>query len=280
MGEVTVAVIQLSSDADVARNVEVASELVREAASRGATYVQVPEYFNYLGPARGFSDASEPVPGPTTTHFARLAASLGVAVHLGSMLERSSDAAKPFNTSVVIDEHGDVVATYRKAHLFDVDVPGQITHRESDVIAAGDELVVVDVAGVCLGLSICFDLRFAELYRGLVLAGADVLAIPAAFNASTGAAHWEVLVRARAIENHAFVLSAAQVGTTSDAIATFGHSMVVDPWGVVVAQSTSDGPEVVLATIDPDDVRRRRSQIDVLALRRGDVYANAPRVVR
>ena len=280
MGEVTVAVIQLSSDADVARNVEVASEFVREAASRGATYVQVPEYFNYLGPARGFSDASEPVPGPTTTHFARLAASLGVAVHLGSMLERSSDAAKPFNTSVVIDEHGDVVATYRKAHLFDVDVPGQITHRESDVIAAGDELVVVDVAGVCLGLSICFDLRFAELYRGLVLAGADVLAIPAAFNASTGAAHWEVLVRARAIENHAFVLSAAQVGTTSDAIATFGHSMVVDPWGVVVAQSTSDGPEVVLATIDPDDVRRRRSQIDVLALRRGDVYANAPRVVR
>ena len=280
MGEVTVAVIQLSSDADVARNVEVASEFVREAASWGATYVQVPEYFNYLGPARGFSDASEPVPGPTTTHFARLAASLGVAVHLGSMLERSSDAAKPFNTSVVIDEHGDVVATYRKAHLFDVDVPGQITHRESDVIAAGDELVVVDVAGVCLGLSICFDLRFAELYRGLVLAGADVLAIPAAFNASTGAAHWEVLVRARAIENHAFVLSAAQVGTTSDAIATFGHSMVVDPWGVVVAQSTSDGPEVVLATIDPDDVRRRRSQIDVLALRRGDVYANAPRVVR
>ena len=280
MGEVTVAVIQLRSDADVARNVEVASELVREAASRGATYVQVPEYFNYLGPARGFTDVSEPVPGPTTTHFARLAASLGVAVHLGSMLERSSDAAKPFNTSVVIDEHGDVVATYRKAHLFDVDVPGQITHRESDVIAAGDELVVVDVAGVCLGLSICFDLRFAELYRGLVLAGADVLAIPAAFNASTGAAHWEVLVRARAIENHAFVLSAAQVGTTSDAIATFGHSMVVDPWGVVVAQSTSDGPEVVIATIDLDDVRRRRDQIDVLGLRRGDVYASAPRVVR
>jgi len=152
-------------------------------------------------------------------------------------------------------------------------VPDQIVHQESDDIAAGNDLVVVRLTDFRLGLSICFDVRFAELYRMLALGGAEVFSIPAAFNASTGRAHWEVLVRARAIENLAYVVAAAQVGTTAEGIATYGHSMIVGPWGDVLAESTSTGPDVLVATIDVGEVAARRSQIGVLELRRPDVYA-------
>ena len=141
-----------------------------------------------------------------------------------------------------------------------------------DAIVAGDQLVVVKVAGLALGLSVCFDLRFPELYRQLAVHGANVLAIPAAFNALTGKAHWDVLIKARGIENHAFVVAAAQVGTTAEGVATYGHSMIVGPWGDVLGESTASGEDVVLATLDLDDVVRRRQQIDVLGLRRPDVY--------
>jgi predicted amidohydrolase len=192
-------------------------------------------------------------------------------------LESSSEPGKFFNTSVVLAPSGEIVATYRKIHLFDVNVPGAIVHRESDVIAPGDEMVVARLEGIALGLSICFDLRFPELYRALALAGADVIAIPAAFNAVTGRAHWETLVRARAIENHAFVIAAAQAGTTSEGIATYGHSLIVDPWGETLAESTSDRPEVLVATLDLSEVGRRRTQIAVMDFRRPDVYDRAVR---
>ena len=272
-GIVTVAAVQLSSGSDPASNVATAIELIREAASRGATYVQVPEYFNYLGPARNFSSVSETVPGPTTTRLGQLARELNVTVHVGSLLETSSDPTKCFNTSVLLGSDGLVQALYRKVHLFDIDVPDQIVHQESDDIAAGNDLVVVRLTDFRLGLSICFDVRFAELYRMLALGGAEVFSIPAAFNASTGRAHWEVLVRARAIENLAYVVAAAQVGTTAEGIATYGHSMIVGPWGDVLAESTSTGPDVLVATIDVGEVAARRSQIGVLELRRPDVYA-------
>jgi deaminated glutathione amidase len=171
------------------------------------------------------------------------------------------------------------VATYRKIHLFDVNVPGAIVHRESDIIVPGEEIVVARCEEFDLGLSICFDLRFPELYRKLALAGADVLAIPAAFNAITGRDHWDLLVRSRAIENHAFVVAAAQVGTTTEGIATYGHSLIVDPWGEVLAEATSDGPEVVDATLDVGEVARRRAQIAVMDFRRPDVYDREPRVI-
>jgi predicted amidohydrolase len=272
-GIVTVAAVQLSSGSDPASNVATAIELIREAAGRGATYVQVPEYFNYLGPARNFSSVSETVPGPTTTRLGQLARELNVTVHVGSLLETSSDPSKCFNTSVLLGSDGLVQALYRKVHLFDIDVPDQIVHQESDDIAAGNDLVVVRLTDFRLGLSICFDVRFAELYRMLALGGAEVFSIPAAFNASTGRAHWEVLVRARAIENLAYVVAAAQVGTTAEGIATYGHSMIVGPWGDVLAESTSTGPDVLVATIDVGEVAARRSQIGVLELRRPDVYA-------
>jgi predicted amidohydrolase len=274
-----VAAVQLSSGVDSVHNVEHAIALVNEAADRGATYIQVPEHFNYLGPSKGFAAVAEPIPGPTTAQMADVASARRVTLHLGSLLETSPTQGKFYNTSVVINSTGHIVATYRKIHLFDVDVPGAIVQRESDVIAPGCELVMVNVADVRLGLSVCFDVRFPELYRELARSGAEVLAIPAAFNAVTGRAHWEILIRSRAIENHAFVVAAAQVGTTDEGIATFGHSLIVDPWGEILAESTSGGPDVITAVLDLDEVTKRRQQIAVMDYRRPDLYNEAVHVV-
>jgi predicted amidohydrolase len=270
----SVAAVQLISGSDPARNVDAAIELIRLAASRGASYIQLPEYFNYLGPIENYQRVAETIPGPTTERLAALALELGVTVHIGSMLETSPEPGKFFNASVLLDPSGHLGATYRKAHLFDIDVPGELEFKESDTIASGNQLVVAECSGFRLGMSVCFDLRFPEMYRALALHGATVFAIPSAFNAGTGRAHWDVLVRARAIENHAFVVAAAQVGTTSEGIATFGHSMIVGPWGDVLAQSNSDGEDVLMATLDLDEVVRRRSQIDVMNLRRPQLYSS------
>ncbi len=269
---VTVAAVQLSSGADPDDNLARATELIRRAAAQGATYIQTPEYVTYLGPHEGFDQAAEAVPGPTTSQMAQVAQELGVTLHLGSLIESSPVAGKYFNTSVLLRSDGGLAVTYRKIHLFDVDVPGANVQSESSVITAGDELVVATLPDFSLGMTICFDLRFPEQYRALASAGAELFAVPSAFNAVTGAAHWDTLLRARAIENHAFVVAAAQVGTTSEGIATHGHSMIVDPWGVVLARAATQGPEVVMATIDLDEVRRRRQQIAVLDLRRTALY--------
>jgi predicted amidohydrolase len=270
--KLNVAAVQLSSGSDVARNVDEAERLINVAADWGAQYVQLPEYFNYLGPFSGFERAAETIPGPTTTRMTALARSRGVTLHLGSLLEVSAVKGKFFNTSVLIGPDGELITTYRKVHLFDVNVPGAIVQRESDIIVPGDDIVVANLGEFALGLSICFDVRFPELYRALALAGADVLAIPAAFNATTGLAHWDLLVRARAVENHAFVVAATQVGTTAEGIATYGHALIVDPWGTALAESTSDEPEVLMATLDLKEVERRRSQIAVMDFRRPDIY--------
>jgi deaminated glutathione amidase len=269
--ELRVAAVQMTSGADTATNVERAHQLVSVAAGEGATYVQLPELFNYLGPSERYRDAAEPIPGPTTKHFARLAQELGVTLHLGSMLETSPDSERCFNTSVVIDPSGEIAATYRKIHLFDIDVPGEVFFNESARIAPGDEIVVFGNSSFALGLTICFDLRFPELFRTLALRGATVLAIPSAFNAITGAAHWDVLVRARAIENHAFVVAAAQAGTTVEGIETYGHSIIVGPWGETLAESETDGEDVLVVTLSLEQVAQRRSQIDVLRLHRVDL---------
>ncbi len=274
----TVAAIQMNSGPDRDQNLESAIALIELAADEGATYVQVPEYFNYLGPARSFNDVAEPIPGPTTTRMAAVAKRRRIHLHLGSMLERRDDE-RPSNTSVLLGSTGSILATYRKTHLFDVDVPGAVTHRESDDLSAGEELVVARLKRFTVGLSVCFDVRFPELYRELTANGADVLAIPAAFNAVTGRSHWHVLVRSRAIENHAFVVAATQAGVTSDGIATFGHALIVDPWGVILAESSGDEPQVITATLDLDEVSRRRAQIAVMRFRRPALYRRPVRVV-
>jgi predicted amidohydrolase len=266
----------LCSGSNVEENLDVAEALVHRAADEGATYIQLPEYFNYMGPSKNFHDVRETIPGATTSRMGALARSRNVTLHLGSMIEVAPNSSRCFNTSVVLGPSGDILALYRKTHLFDIDVPGRVAQRESAFIAPGDELVVTDVAGLRLGLSVCFDLRFPEMYRRLALSGADVFAIPSAFNAHTGDAHWDILVRARAIENLAFVVAAAQVGTTSEGVATFGHSLIVGPWGDVLAESLTPHEDVIVATIDPIEVTRRREQLAVLKLRRPDLYDVEP----
>ncbi len=269
---VRVAAVQMRSGTDVEKNLHVASELVHTAADQGATYIQLPEYFNYYGSAKHFVEVAQDIPGAITRAMSEIARERHVTLHLGSMLQHTGARNRSANTSVVLGDDGEIVALYQKTHLFDIDVPGEVSYRESAAIAAGSELVVADVNGFTLGLSICFDVRFAELYRQLALRGATVFAVPAAFSAVTGPAHWEVLLRARAIENHAFVVAATQAGTTDEGLATYGHAMVIDPWGSVLAQSSGDAEQVVLCDIDLSQVARRRREIDVLALRRPDLY--------
>lgn len=270
--KVTVAALQLTSGADEALNLERAFALLTQAAALGATYIQLPEYFNYYGPASKYDEMAQRIPGSLTRRLSDFALAHGVTLHVGSMLERTDESPKYFNTSVAIGSDGEIRATYRKVHLFDIDVPGEVSYQESRAIGAGQELVVVDLDAFSLGMSICFDVRFPELYRSLALRGATVLAIPSAFNARTGRAHWDVLVRARAIENLCFVIAATQAGTTAEGLASYGHAMIVDPWGEVLAASQLDGEDVIVATIDLDEVARRRAQIATLELRRPDIY--------
>jgi predicted amidohydrolase len=199
-----------------------------------------------------------------------------ITLHLGSMFERSPDPAKSYNTSVVITSSGNVAATYRKGHLFDINVPGEIEQYESKTIEAGERLVVTEAPGFALGLSVCFDLRFPEMYRRLSAHGAMVLAVPSSFAVPTGRVHWEVLLRARAIENHAYVIAAAQAGTTKEGVSSYGHSMIIGPWGEVLAASDVEGEDVLVATLDLREVERRRSQIAVLQLLRPALYHSLP----
>jgi predicted amidohydrolase len=270
--EIRVAAVQLTAGAQPTANVDRAVEMVRRAAHEGATYVQLPEYFNYRGPASKYRDVAESIPGPTTSLFADVAKDLSIVVHVGSTFERSPYPEKSYNTSVVLGPGGDILATYRKGHLFDVHVPGEVEHQESRSIAAGDQLVTVDIPGFRLGLSVCFDLRFAELYRQLALHGATVLAVPSSFAVATGRVHWKVLLRARAIENAAYVIAAAQAGATEEGVSSYGHSMIIGPWGEVLAESEVDGEDIIYATVSGDEVARRRSQIDVWSLQRPELY--------
>lgn len=267
-----VAAVQMTSGASPAENRERACVLVREAAEAGAQYIQLPEYLNYMGPPERNQDVAEGIPGPTTEALAALAVEYRAFVHAGSILSQAGFEGKSANTSVLIDPHGEIAAVYRKVHLFDINLPGQVVEQESATIVAGSEVITAKLDDFMLGMSVCFDIRFPELYRALVLDGANVLAVPAAFAVPTGRVHWEVLMRARAIENHAYVVAAAQAGETEDGFASYGHSMIVDPWGTILAEAQSDGEDVVVAELDLAEVQRRRAQIAFLSLRRPDVY--------
>jgi len=273
-----VAVIQLNATADREENVEKALSLVHRAAANGAELVVLPEYTTYLGPYGLFEEMSEPIPGPTTARLADAARRHGIYLHGGSLIERSPMAGRYYNTSTVFNPRGELIATYRKVHLFDVDVPGEVSDRESQAILPGDALVTVPLQEMVLGLSICFDLRFPELYRALALAGAEAFAVPAAFARATGRVHWEILLRARAIENHAYVLAAAQYGQDAAGHWRYGHSMIIDPWGQVLASGGEDGEEVLLADVQREVVWRRRREMPVLTMRRPAVYASLGRI--
>lgn len=236
---VRAAVVQTTSSDDVAENLAQAERLVRQAADQGATVVVLPEKWNVIDTDDRQTSRAEALDGPSIRAASGWARDLGITLVAGSVSERIDGDSRAANTCVVIAPDGRQVATYRKIHLFDVTV-GEHQYRESAGTLPGEDVVTVDVADHRLGLAICYDLRFPELFRALSARGADILTLPAAFTAPTGAAHWEILVRARAIENQAFVLAAGQVGMHATGTASFGHSMIVDPWGVVLAQVTDD----------------------------------------
>ncbi|MEW2386336.1 carbon-nitrogen hydrolase family protein [Micromonospora sp. NPDC047707] len=262
-----VAVCQLNARDDRKANLAAAESLLECAAAGGADLAVLPEYVDYLGPAAGLPDP-EPVDGEVGQFFAAVARRLGMWVIAGSVHERGPDLQRTYNTSLVFDRSGTLAATYRKIHLYDVEIPGRVSYLESATVAPGVRPVVVDVEGLRVGLSICYDLRFPELYRWLVTdGGAHLLVVPAAFMLHTGRDHWEVLLRARAIENQCFVAAAGQTGDHEPARTCFGRSMVVDPWGLVLTQ-VPDGQGVAIADLDLDRLRTVRAELPSLANRR------------
>jgi predicted amidohydrolase len=261
-----VGLIQLRTPADQAAALAQAEPLVREAASKGAQLIATPEGTNILqrDKTRLFAAMAAPDEDVAVTGLRRLADELGVWLLIGSALVRRDDG-KCANRAILVRPDGSVAATYDKLHMFDVDLPTGERHRESNSYAPGDRAVVAEAAGTMLGLTICYDLRFPALYRALALAGAEVMTIPAAFTRPTGAAHWEVLMRARAIETGSFVIAPAQGGTHEDGRATWGHSMVVAPWGEVIALADHDEPCALVADLDLADVAKARAAIPALA---------------
>jgi predicted amidohydrolase len=266
--ELRVGAVQMRSTDDLAANLSTCRELTARAAADGAKLVVLPECFSFLGRGEGDKLAiAEPTDGdgPIMTTLRELATKHGVWLVGGGTPERIPDDPKrTYNTAVVIDPEGALAARYRKIHLFDVDIPGGATLRESDATAAGDALVVVPIEGANIGMSICYDVRFPELYRCLVKdRGADVLLVPAAFTAHTGAAHWHLLLRARAVEDQSWVVAAAQWGKHNEKRESYGHTLISDPWGVVVGEQ-AEGDGVVMHTLDGATVAKRRTQLPSL----------------
>ncbi|HEX7346242.1 MAG TPA: carbon-nitrogen hydrolase family protein [Candidatus Limnocylindrales bacterium] len=265
-----VALVQLDATGDVDANIERATALASEAAAGGARLVVLPEYLHFRGGDDGFRDSARPIPGQFTDAFADVARRHDVWIIAGSVAETSGDPARPYNTSTLIAPDGSIAATYRKIHLFDVAVDDGPVDTESARVCPGDEAVVAQVDGIKVGLTVCYDLRFPELYRTLALAGAEVLTVPSNFTERTGRDHWEVLLRARAIENGAWVLAPGQSGGPPGQPA-FGRSMIIDPWGTVVAQAP-DGVGIIRADVETDRVAAVRRQIPSLANRRPSAY--------
>jgi predicted amidohydrolase len=264
------AAVQLNSNADKARNLAAAERLVRAAAADGAELVALPEKWNLLAGGEELVAAAESLDGPSLTAARGWARELGIHLLAGSIAERG-EGEKPSNTSVLIGPAGEDLADYRKIDMFDVDAGG-VSYRESEHEQPGSEVVTGPVGELIAGLSVCYDLRFPELFRILALRGARVLTVPSAFTAATGRAHWEVLLRARAIENQAFVLAPNQVGAAPPHFDSFGHSAIVDPWGKLLALAP-DGECFVAADLDLAAQDRVREELPSLANRRPRAYA-------
>ncbi len=266
-----VAAVQMWSGPDPDENRARAADLVASAATDGAELVVLPELFTNLGRTAELRAGAEPLHGTTVGWAAEVARRHGCALVAGSFVERDGD--RLFNTSCLLGPDGALLASYRKVHLFDVDVPGARS-RESDTFSAGAGPVVAPLGdgGPSVGLTVCYDLRFPELYRLEALEGALVVTVPAAFTAATGPAHWELLLRARAVEDQVAVVAGAQRGTSPDGVARHGHALVVDAWGRVLADAGPEGDGVAVADIDLDAIAEVRRRLPSLEARRPDAY--------
>jgi predicted amidohydrolase len=263
--------IQLNSTEDTDRNLATADRLVREAVADGAELVVLPEKWSVLGTAEQLDLGAEPLDGRSIEWARSIARELGIDLVAGSIVERVPGRAKTANTSVHIGPDGELRATYRKIHMFDVEVDGTV-YRESDSEEPGDQIVVSELAdGVRLGMSICYDVRFPELYRILAVRGAEIVVVPSAFTLATTRDHWEVLVRSRAIENQCFVIAPNQVGSHPPGHRSGGRSLIVDPWGLVLA-CAPDREAAIVADLDLEALREVRRRLPSLANRRPEAY--------
>ncbi len=263
------AVLQLNSQGDVPENLALVDRLAGEAAASGAKLVVLPENFAFMGPEadkRRIAEALDDPSAPIQAALRKIAARDGVTLIAGGFPEKSPDAERPYNTSLVVEPGGRALARYRKIHLFDVEL-GHESYRESAATSGGSEVVTVALGGFHVGLSICYDLRFPELYRRLVDAGAEVLTVPAAFTLNTGKEHWHVLLRARAIESQCYVLAAAQWGAHPQGRQTYGHALIADPWGTVIAEA-SDRIGFVRARLERAFLEQVRARVPSLCHRR------------
>ncbi|MGI9184113.1 MAG: carbon-nitrogen hydrolase family protein [Solirubrobacteraceae bacterium] len=266
-----VGAIQLNASDDTARNLAQADRLVRDAAELGAQLVVLPEKWSVLGTREHLRAGAQTLDGPAISWARATAAELGIDLVAGSISEARPGAARGANTSVHVGPNGEIAAVYRKIHLFDVEVDG-VRYAESESEAPGDEVVVSELQdGTKLGLSICYDVRFPELYRLLALRDARVIVVPAAFTLATTRDHWELLIRARAIENQCFVIAPNQIGSHPGGFRTGGRSLIVDPWGLVLA-GAPDSETAIVAELDLDRIDEVRRQIPALTHRRPEVY--------
>jgi len=267
----TAAVVQMAAGPDTEANLTRIETRVAEAAAAGARLVALPELCCWRGPGRDYAAHAEPIPSPLTDRLGRLAARHRIYLAAGSILERSEVEGRCYNTALLFGPDSTLLARYRKIHLFDVAIADGPAARESERIAPGDAVVVVETELGRIGLAICYDLRFPELFRALADRGVEVIVLPAAFTRHTGRCHWQILLRARAIENQAYVVAPGLIGPMENRIPTYGHSMIVDPWGEVVARlGTEEG--VATATVDHDRLREIRTQLPSLTHRRGDLF--------
>jgi predicted amidohydrolase len=265
-----VACVQLAVTADRDFNVAAAKAGVDDAVAKGARFVVLPEKWAAIGEPDVIHASAQPLDGANVEAARSWARDNDIWLLAGSIVERVEGSDRHANTSLLIDPDGNITASYRKIHMFDVDVAG-VSYRESDTERGGDDIVVADVDGVPVGLTVCYDLRFPELYRILALRGARIMTVPAAFTLHTGKDHWEVLLRARAIENQCFVIAAGVIGNHGHGKVSYGHSMIVDPWGIVIAQAP-DRATTIVTDIDLDSIDTVRAQLPSLASRVPSAY--------
>lgn len=267
-----IAACQMNSQDDKAANLKTAGRLIAQAADQGAKVVALPEYFNCISTEDEYLANGENVPGPTSEWLQTQAQHHGIYLHGGSLGEAIPGQQKCYNKTLLINPQGEIISQYNKIHLFDIDVKDRVSIKESNTIVSGQEVVTAETEFGCFGLSICYDLRFPELFRAMTLAGARIIFLPAAFTLYTGKDHWEVLLRARAIENEVFIVAPAQIGHHRKADwRTFGSTMIINPWGTVVARAEEE-TTVIVAEIDYAYQDRVRAGLPCLEHRRPDIY--------
>ena len=276
MSRLKIAAVQMNSGCDKEKNLAQAKKIISLAVKKKAKFIVLPEVFNYRGELSEAFKMAEPIPGYSTNLISQLAKKYKVWILIGSLLEKvgadlpsalKTRNVKPFNTSVLINPQGKIVAKYRKIHLFDIKLKGKEI-LESSRNQSGKNPKLAKVENIKVGLSICYDLRFPELYRYYSKNGAKIICIPSSFTKPTGEAHWHTLIKARAIENFAYVIAPNQAGTGSGGVKTFGHSLIVDPWGKVLAEGPANSEAVIFADIDLDYLEKIRKHLPALEHRK------------